>query len=97
MSGNRILLDTNIILYLLKGDDTLVEVLNKKQIYISFITQLELYSFKNLSYSEELKINELLDSFSIIGINDSIKRFTIETRKNYNTKVSELKNNLIYN
>ena len=36
MSGRKLFLDTNIILYLLNGDETLAELLNKKQLYISF-------------------------------------------------------------
>jgi predicted nucleic acid-binding protein len=45
MNGNKVFVDTNIILYLLSGDITLAELLNGKQIYISFITQLELLSY----------------------------------------------------
>lgn len=38
MSGKEILADTNILLYLLRGDDTIAEWLQNKRIYISFIT-----------------------------------------------------------
>jgi predicted nucleic acid-binding protein len=50
MNGNKVFVDTNIILYLFGGDKTIAELLNGKQIYISFITQLEL-----LSYSKNTK------------------------------------------
>lgn len=42
MSGKEILVDTNIILFLLDGSDTLEEILQGKDVYISFITELEL-------------------------------------------------------
>ncbi len=42
MNGNKLFLDTNIILDLLNGDETLAEFLNGKQLYISVITELEL-------------------------------------------------------
>jgi len=42
MNGNKLLLDTNIILYLLDGDNTLVNILEGKIPYVSFITELEL-------------------------------------------------------
>lgn len=45
MSGKEILVDTNIFLYLLKGNDTLEEMLQGKSIYVSFITELELIGF----------------------------------------------------
>jgi predicted nucleic acid-binding protein len=35
MSGKEILVDTNILLYLLAGNDTIVEILQGKNIYIS--------------------------------------------------------------
>ena len=45
MSGNKLFIDTNIVLYLLNGDQTLAELLHEKQLYISFITELELLAY----------------------------------------------------
>ena len=42
MNGKEILVDTNILLYLLKGNDTLEQMLQGKDLYVSFITELEL-------------------------------------------------------
>lgn len=42
MSGNNFLLDTNIVLYLLSGNTTVAEIIDGTQLYISFVTQLEL-------------------------------------------------------
>ena len=53
MSGNKIFLDTNILLYLLAGDETIAELLNGKQFYISFITQLELLGYSELDNKQE--------------------------------------------
>lgn len=89
MSGNKLLLDTNIILYLLNGDDTLVDILDGKQVYVSFITELELYSFKNLLPEEKSKIDTVLSSCSIIDINAGIKSNTIEIRRKYNVKLPD--------
>lgn len=56
MNGNNILLDTNIVLYLLNGEDTLIPLLEEKNLFISFITQLELLGSRNLNPSDILKI-----------------------------------------
>jgi predicted nucleic acid-binding protein len=72
MSGKEILVDTNIILYLLNGSETLANFLQGKNIYFSFITELELIDFKE-NKSEELQISELLDDCSIIQLNEKIK------------------------
>jgi predicted nucleic acid-binding protein len=53
MSGKEILVDTNILLYLLSDNDTIEQILQGKTIYISFITELELLGFRNISEKEE--------------------------------------------
>jgi len=60
MSGNKLFLDTNILLYLLQGDATLTEVLDGKQFYISFITELELLSYSGLTSTNLKVVHELL-------------------------------------
>lgn len=42
MNGINILLDTNIVLYLLNGDSVLQQYLQGKSLYVSFINELEL-------------------------------------------------------
>ena len=62
MSGNRLLLDTNIILYLLGGDQTLARILEDKNPYLSFISELELYGFKKLTKTQRGKIEKYCHS-----------------------------------
>ena len=89
MSGNKLFLDTNILLYLLQGDETLTHFLDRKQFYISFITQLELLSFPGLSKKEEKIINELMAECVIIDVNSKIKNITIEFRRKYKLKLPD--------
>ena len=80
MNGNSILLDTNIVLYLLNGDKTLIPLLQNKQLVVSFITQLELLSYKGISGQDQLKIKEFLSECIIVDINTIIKEITIDIR-----------------
>lgn len=89
MNGKEILLDTNIVLYLLKGDDTLEELLQEKNPYLSFMTELELIGFPEISSKEEIKINELLDECLIVSINNNIKKKYVELRKMYSLKLAD--------
>ncbi len=89
MNGNRLLLDTNIILYLLGGDQTLAQLLEGKIPHISFISELELYGFKKLTKSERGKIDGLLDQCTIIDINAGIKVKAIEIRQNQGLKLPD--------
>ncbi|MCK4640733.1 MAG: hypothetical protein KAU06_05305 [Candidatus Marinimicrobia bacterium] len=55
MSGINLLTDTNIILYLLGGDRDIAGILSGRIVHLSFINELELLSFPQLS-SEESQI-----------------------------------------
>ena len=59
MSGNSLFVDTNILLYLLSGDETVAEMLDEKHLVISFVTELELLGYKDLSESDLKIIQEL--------------------------------------
>jgi predicted nucleic acid-binding protein len=51
MSGANLVADPNIILYLFGGDNFIADLLNDTQVYISFVTELELLSFTSLTPS----------------------------------------------
>jgi hypothetical protein len=89
MNGNKLFLDTNIILYLLNGDQTLAELLNQKQFYISVITELELLAYKGITEEEQEVIENFVDQCKVITINSAIKKETIRVRKTYNTKLPD--------
>jgi predicted nucleic acid-binding protein len=89
MSGNSFLLDTNIVLYLLRGDDTLAELLNEKQLYISIITEMELLGFIGIGNKEETAIRDFIGQCKTVNINENIKEGTITLRKRYGTKLPD--------
>ena len=84
MSGTAYLLDTNIVLYLLRGDKDIPSLIKGSDIYISFITEMELLSFPKLSSSELTKIESLLKDVLILEFNAEIKRTAIKLRSKYN-------------
>ena len=83
MSGNSLFVDTNILLYLISGDETIAELLNGKHIYISFITELELLGYKELGESDLRVIQKLIQEATIIDINAAIKAEVISLRRQY--------------
>lgn len=89
MNGLNLLLDTNILLYLLNGDETLAELLQGKKTHISFVTELELYGFKLLTETEKETIGTLMGQCNIIDINPQIKTSTIEIRQNHKIKLPD--------
>ena len=89
MSGNKFVLDTNAVLYILGGDETLSDFLFGKELYISIISELELLSFKTISIKEEKQILSFLEELTIINISEKIKNLAIELRKSSNLKMPD--------
>ncbi len=87
MNGNRFLLDTNIILYILSGDKTIAEYLQNQILYTSIICEIELFSYQSLSLSQEKEIKKFLNEFRIVAIDQSIKDLSIQLRKKYALKI----------
>jgi predicted nucleic acid-binding protein len=81
MSGNRYFIDTNIALYLLSGDEVIIDLLNEQDIYISVITEMELLSYKDLTDDDIIVIKELIKSCIVIELNQMIKENTIRIKK----------------
>jgi hypothetical protein len=89
MNGNKVFVDTNIILYLLGGDVTIAELLNSKQIYISFITQLELLAYSKNSKTDIKVLREFIDQCIVLDINDEIKDKVIDLKRRFRFKLPD--------
>jgi predicted nucleic acid-binding protein len=89
MNGNKILIDTNIALYLLNGDKELASELQDKVVYISFLNELELLGFKGITNQEIDWIELFLEECSIMDFNKGIKEITIDLRRKYNLKLPD--------
>lgn len=89
MNGNKLFLDTNIIIYFLEGDETLTTFLNGKIPYISFVTKLELLGHESITQEQEIRIEVFLSEYIIIGLNPDIEREVIRIRKKYRVKLPD--------
>ena len=74
---------------MLNEDEGLADLLDKKRIFISLITELELLSFQYITIKEEKVIREFLSHCKIITINSAVKQEAIRIRKKYNTKLPD--------
>ncbi len=89
MSGEKLFLDTNIIIYLLSGDETIADLIDQKIVYVSFVTQLELLGYQHISYEEISRVREFLSECVIVDINGAIKNMVIDLRRKYNLKLPD--------
>lgn len=89
MSGNNVLINTNIALYLLKGDQELGTALQSSETFISFVTELELLGFKEITSQEENHIELFLIECITLDVNQGIKNIAIDLRRRYAIKLPD--------
>jgi hypothetical protein len=89
MNGNSLLLDTNIILYLLSVNQTVAYFLNNKTVFVSFVTELELLGYDGLESEGRLIVENLLEDSSIVDINSEIKKIVVELKRTNRIKLPD--------
>lgn len=89
MNGNKIFLDTNIILYLLEGNLELANLLNGMELYISVISEIELLGYQNITTEEMLKLKAFLAECQIIPLHNEIKDSCIELKQKHKIKTPD--------
>ena len=89
MNGISIVCDTNPLIYLLDGNKDIAQFLDNKQLYLSVITELELFGKQNLSTHEKELIEALLGNCFIVDIEHEIKRIYQEIKQKYTIKLPD--------
>lgn len=88
MSGVKLLVDTNVIIRHLSGDEKSENALQGSAVYISSVTYAELLSGK-LEKQEEEILNEYLNNVHIIHTNDFICETAVLLRKKHKIKLPD--------
>ncbi len=89
MSGNSLLLDTNIILYYLSGDEKLTPLIEDNKLFISIITEIELMGFSGFEKKDLGKVQKFLNFCSVYGISESVKNKAIQLRRSIKLKLPD--------
>lgn len=90
MNGNDfVVADTNTLIHVILNNPNAIEAVQDKVLYISFITEIEIQSKKNLSSYERNIIKNMLDDCIIIDINDKIKELAIKLRRQRSIKIPD--------
>ena len=80
--------DSNFLIYLHEGND-IVEPFLKYNFGISFISEIELLGFYDISKSDEIKLKLLLNDCFQIEWNSKIKDQTILLKRKYHIKLPD--------
>jgi len=85
-------LDTNAIVYYIKGDENVVPIFETAiggayPLYVSVITEAELFSYSRLNETEIDQIDNLLRTVSIISLDSRLARLSGMIRRMYGVKL----------
>ena len=93
MSGIRLVLDTNAIISLIRGNELLLDSTNKADfVGISIISFIEFLSFSNLSENDRQLFEEITKEMEILDINNEDNKLInliIQIRKDYRLKLPD--------
>ena len=94
MSGPNWLLDTNVVIGLLKGNKPAIDLaedvqLDLRRIAVSQITRMELLGFQSLDASEEDHIRRFLGCCHVILLDEQIEELAIRIRRSTGLKLPD--------
>ena len=88
MSGIDLLVDTNILLYILEGNSKMLPYL-ESNLWVSEITEMELLGVPNIRPEEVKQIKSLLNDCVVITFNQDIKKQTISLKQKHKIKLPD--------
>ncbi|ASC71762.1 hypothetical protein XM38_027160 [Halomicronema hongdechloris C2206] len=94
MSGSKFLLDTNIVIGLLKGHQIVLGILQDHAVELdicahSFITRIELLSYPGITEAEVQGITRILQIMRYLPMTQAIEDMTIQFRRQYSLKIPD--------
>lgn len=94
MSGTNSLLDTNIIIGIVKGNDEILAVLRSRAIEIdncaySFISRIELLGYPKITNAEIKDIQNILAAMTYLPMTQLFEDMAIQIRRQYKLKIPD--------
>ena len=85
----NLLLDTNVVIYALEGKRHVVDLILDETIHLSFITEIELLSWSNVSHDDEKLISKFIHGCNVIEYSPILKEAVVKFRKKYNLRLPD--------
>lgn len=89
MNGSSIVLDTNIILYLLRGNIQIASMLDEMIFFVSILTEIELLGYTDITIEDKNQIREFLSECTIVSLDDHIKDLCINIKQSIKIKTPD--------
>ena len=89
MTAERLLVDTNVLVYHLGGRPDATRILQDVEVHISFVTEIELQSKATLTAGDLASIQVALANYRISDINPAIKQLSAALRRRHGLKLAD--------
>lgn len=92
MSGDGFVLDTNVVLNMLKNNGPVVDFVTDhldSRLYTSVITRIELLSFHGITTDEEEAIQRALHLVTVVPLDNRVERIAIALRRETRCKTAD--------
>lgn len=89
MSGDRIVIDTSLIINLFNGVTEVQELITGRDLFVSIISEIEVLSFPNITINDSDLLKEFLSECYIVDIEPAIKDITIDIRSKFKIKLPD--------
>jgi predicted nucleic acid-binding protein len=89
MNGDRIAIDTSVIINLFNGVKGVRELIEGRELFVSIISEIEVLSFPKLTAQDAVLLKAFLSECYIVDIEPSIKEITIDLRSKFKVKLPD--------
>jgi hypothetical protein len=89
MSGDRIVVDTSLIINLFNGIYEVQELITDRNLFVSIISEIEVLSFPNITAKDSELLKGFLSECYIVDIEPAIKDITIDIRSRFKVKLPD--------
>lgn len=85
----RISIDTNVLIQGFKNHSKALAILNDKELFLSFITVIELFSYPELNAKEESLLTDFISNCTVINNTPELQKTVIYIRKKSGLKIPD--------
>jgi predicted nucleic acid-binding protein len=89
MSGDRIVVDTSLIINLFNGIEEVQELIANRNLFVSIISEIEVLSFPSITAKDSELLRGFLSECYIVDIEPAIKDITIDIRSKFKIKLPD--------
>lgn len=89
MSGDRLCVDSNIIIYTLGGKHELADRVLGCTVLLSVIAEIEAFSYPGLSKVERGRVADYVGRCTVVGLGERVKEEAIRIRSMYKLKLPD--------